>query len=72
MSLPRVLEIVPVGNPSGFRFTVPGSKSITQPRIDPRRPLPTAKTTLDGALWSEDTQVVMVECLYKLEFSSQC
>lgn len=45
---------------------MPGSKSITN-RALVLAALANGKVTLEGALWSEDTQV-MVECLHKLGF----
>src|SRR6266516_1590186 len=47
-------------------ITVPGSKSITN-RALVLAALAEGETTLEGALWSEDTQV-MVECLQELGF----
>ncbi|HYV31326.1 MAG TPA: 3-phosphoshikimate 1-carboxyvinyltransferase, partial [Candidatus Binatia bacterium] len=47
-------------------ITVPGSKSITN-RALVLAALAEGETTLRGALWSEDTQV-MVECLQELGF----
>src|SRR4026208_824060 len=66
MSLPRVLEIVPVRKPVRLQVTIPGSKSITN-RALVLAALAEGETTLCGALWSEDTQV-MVECLQDLGF----
>ncbi len=67
MSLPDLIEIVPLTKPVQAQITVPGSKSITN-RALILAALASGKTTLQGALWSEDTQV-MVECLQKLGFA---
>jgi 3-phosphoshikimate 1-carboxyvinyltransferase len=67
MSLPDVIEIVPLDKPVQAQITVPGSKSITN-RALILAALAKGETTLQGALWSEDTQV-MVSCLQKLGFS---
>jgi len=48
------------------KITVPGSKSITN-RALILAALAEGEVTLTGALWSEDTQI-MVECLQKLGF----
>src|SRR3984957_2157411 len=66
MSLPDLIEIKPLGKPVQAQITVPGSKSITN-RALILAALANGKTTLRGALWSEDTQV-MVDCLQKLGF----
>jgi 3-phosphoshikimate 1-carboxyvinyltransferase len=66
MGLPNVIEIVPPGRPVQAEITVPGSKSITN-RALILAALTDGQTTLRGALWSEDTQV-MVEALQKLGF----
>jgi len=66
MPLPDVIEIVPWSPPPGAAVTVPGSKSITN-RALVLAALAEGETTLRGALWSEDTQV-MVECLQELGF----
>ncbi len=66
MPLPDVIEIVPLSAPVRAEITVPGSKSITN-RALILAALSQGQTTLQGALWSEDTQV-MVECLHKLGF----
>ena len=47
-------------------ITVPGSKSITN-RALVLAALAEGEVTLRGALWSEDTQV-MVDCLQELGF----
>src|SRR4051812_34528559 len=66
MPLPSVLEIVPPIAPVRAAITVPGSKSITN-RALVLAALADGATTLTGALWSEDTQV-MVDCLRRLGF----
>ena len=66
MSLPDLIEIVPLAGPVRAEITVPGSKSITN-RALILAALAEGETTLRGALWSEDTQV-MVECLQELGF----
>jgi 3-phosphoshikimate 1-carboxyvinyltransferase len=66
MALPPLIEIVPLDKPVRAEITVPGSKSITN-RALILAALGEGETTLRGALWSEDTQV-MVECLQELGF----
>src|SRR3974390_2962649 len=66
MSLPDLIEIVPLDKPVHPEITVPGSKSITN-RALILAALADGETVLEGALWSEDTQV-MVECLQELGF----
>jgi 3-phosphoshikimate 1-carboxyvinyltransferase len=66
MPLPPLLEIVPAGAPVQAEVTIPGSKSITN-RALVVAALTGGTTTLEGALWSEDTQV-MVDCLGRLGF----
>src|SRR5215469_3429695 len=66
MPLPSLIEIVPIAKPVRAEITVPGSKSITN-RALILAALAEGETTLEGALWSEDTQV-MVECLQELGF----
>jgi 3-phosphoshikimate 1-carboxyvinyltransferase len=66
MALPELIEIVPLGKPVRAEITVPGSKSITN-RALILAALADGEVTLTGALWSEDTQI-MVECLSKLGF----
>jgi 3-phosphoshikimate 1-carboxyvinyltransferase len=66
MSLPDLIEIVPLDKPVRAEITVPGSKSITN-RALVLAALAEGEVTLQGALWSEDTQV-MVECLQELGF----
>jgi 3-phosphoshikimate 1-carboxyvinyltransferase len=67
MPLPSLIEIVPLNAPVTAEITVPGSKSITN-RALVLAALADGTTTLRGALWSEDTQV-MVECLTHLGFA---
>ena len=64
--LPDLIEIVPLDKPVRAEITVPGSKSITN-RALILAALADGEVTLTGALWSEDTQI-MVECLQKLGF----
>src|SRR4051812_3253009 len=66
MALPSLIEIVPLAGPVHAEITVPGSKSITN-RALILAALAAGETTLQGALWSEDTQV-MVDCLRELGF----
>jgi 3-phosphoshikimate 1-carboxyvinyltransferase len=67
MPLPSLIEIVPLERPVKAQITVPGSKSITN-RAMVLAALAGGETVLQGALWSEDTQV-MAECLQKLGFT---
>ncbi len=69
MSLPKLIEIVPLTTPIQAEIVVPGSKSITN-RALILAALAHGETTLRGALWSEDTQV-MVECLQKIGFAAR-
>jgi 3-phosphoshikimate 1-carboxyvinyltransferase len=66
MALPDTIEIVPLDKPVRAEITVPGSKSITN-RALVLAALADGETTLTGALWSEDTQV-MTDCLQDLGF----
>ena len=66
MSLPPVIEIVPLDHPVKARIAVPGSKSITN-RALILAALAEGQMVLAGALWSEDTQV-MVAALQTLGF----
>lgn len=66
MPLPPVIEIVPSADAFLAEVTVPGSKSITNRALIVAA-LAGGDTTLRGALWSEDTQV-MVEALRALGF----
>lgn len=65
MALPELIEILPVV-PAEASVTVPGSKSITN-RALVLAALGEGRVVLHGALWSEDTQV-MVEGLRRLGF----
>jgi 3-phosphoshikimate 1-carboxyvinyltransferase len=66
MPLPELIEIVPLDKPVRAEITVPGSKSITN-RALILAALADGEVILEGALWSEDTRV-MVEALQKLGF----
>jgi 3-phosphoshikimate 1-carboxyvinyltransferase len=66
MALPDLIEIVPLSAPVRAEITVPGSKSITN-RALILATLADGEVTLKGALWSEDTQI-MVACLKQLGF----
>src|SRR5450631_1876887 len=66
MALPDLIEIVPRDKPVRVEITVPGSKSITN-RALILAALADGEVTLNGALWSEDTQI-MVACLKDLGF----
>lgn len=66
MPFPPALEIVPLPAAPRVEVSVPGSKSITN-RALVLAALADGSCTLRGALWSEDTQV-MVECLRALGF----
>lgn len=57
MPLPETIEIVPLAGPVNAEITVPGSKSITN-RALVLAALADGPVTLEGALWSEDTQVM--------------
>ncbi|MEQ2006170.1 MAG: 3-phosphoshikimate 1-carboxyvinyltransferase [Limisphaerales bacterium] len=67
MPLPPLIEIIPLTSPVRAEITVPGSKSITN-RALILAALADGRTTLRGALWSEDTQV-MTDCLRALGFT---
>jgi 3-phosphoshikimate 1-carboxyvinyltransferase len=67
MPLPDLIEIIPLAKPVRAEITVPGSKSITN-RALILAALAEGEVTLTGALWSEDTQV-MVEALKVLGFA---
>jgi len=67
MPLPEVIEIVPLEKPVSASIAIPGSKSITN-RALILAALADDEVTLDGALWSEDTQA-MTECLQQLGFA---
>lgn len=64
MTLPRLLELVPLNSPLKSEVTIPGSKSITN-RALLLAALSLGRTTLQEALWSEDTEI-MVDCLGRL------
>ena len=66
MSLPDLIEIVPLDKPVRVEITVPGSKSITN-RALILAALAGGEVTLKGALWSEDTEI-MFDCLQELGF----
>jgi len=66
MPLPDLIEIVPLDKPVRAEITVPGSKSITN-RALILAALAEGEVALQGALWSEDTQI-MVDALEKLGF----
>ena len=65
--LPELIEIIPLREPVTASVTVPGSKSVTN-RALVLAALADGPRTLCGALWSEDTQV-MVDALLTLGFS---
>jgi 3-phosphoshikimate 1-carboxyvinyltransferase len=69
MALPGIIEIAPLSGPVEAAVSVPGSKSITN-RALILAALARNKTRLQGALWSEDTQV-MVDALRRLGFEIQ-
>src|SRR5262245_61536915 len=62
-----VAALVPLAHPVRAEVVVPGSKSITN-RALILAALSSGTTTLTGALWSDDTQV-MVEALGQLGFA---
>lgn len=64
--IPELIEIVPLKEPLRASISVPGSKSITN-RALILAALSPSTTTLKGALWSDDTRV-MVDALRKLGF----
>jgi 3-phosphoshikimate 1-carboxyvinyltransferase len=66
VSLPELIEITPLRMAPDAQVIIPGSKSITN-RALILAALADGEVTLRGALWSEDTQV-MVECLQHLGF----
>jgi len=67
MPLPDLIEIVPLDSAPEVEITVPGSKSLTN-RALLLAALAKGYVTLEGALWSEDTQV-MVEALRRLGYA---
>jgi 3-phosphoshikimate 1-carboxyvinyltransferase len=64
MPLPDSILLHPIERPKKTSIGIPGSKSITN-RALVLAAISEETTTLKGALWSEDTQV-MVECLERL------
>ncbi len=66
MSLPQSIEIVPPTERIRVEITVPGSKSITN-RALILAALADGESVISGALWSEDTQV-MVDSLQEIGF----
>jgi 3-phosphoshikimate 1-carboxyvinyltransferase len=66
MALPSALEVVPPAQPIRAQMTVPGSKSETN-RALLLAALAEGPITLRGALWSDDTEV-MVDALRTLGF----
>ncbi len=62
--IPDLIEIIPPEGRVRAQVTIPGSKSITN-RALILAALAQGETILEGALWSEDTEV-MVECLREL------
>jgi len=69
MALPERIEIHPPTEAIHAEVAVPGSKSITN-RALVLAALAQGESILRGALWSEDTQV-MVECLRELGYMVQ-
>jgi 3-phosphoshikimate 1-carboxyvinyltransferase len=67
LMLPDLIEIVPLTARISARITVPGSKSITN-RALILAALADGEVILRGALWSEDTQI-MVAALQALGFA---
>jgi 3-phosphoshikimate 1-carboxyvinyltransferase len=68
MPLPDLIEMVPLPGPVTANVTVPGSKSITN-RALILAALAVGEVRLTGALWSEDTQI-MVDALRLLGFET--
>src|SRR5438046_8853372 len=66
MPFPDHIETAPLAAPVRAEITVPVSKSITN-RALILAALADGEVTLKGALWSEDTQI-MVACLKQLGF----
>jgi 3-phosphoshikimate 1-carboxyvinyltransferase len=64
VAVTHLLDIGPLSDPVQAEIAVPGSKSITN-RALLLAALSAGKTTLKGALWSEDTEI-MVNCLRSL------
>ncbi len=67
MGLPDLISIDPIDRLSVADVVVPGSKSITN-RVLVLAVQKDSETRLQGALWSEDTRV-MVECLQQLGYN---
>ena len=67
--LPDPYPIEPLVKPPNCTITVPGSKSITN-RALILAALSDKKCTLRGALWADDTQV-LVDSLWELGFNVQ-
>ena len=67
MPLPDLIEIMPMTGPVTVDVTVPGSKSITN-RALILAAQADGEVRLTGALWSEDTQI-MVDALRLLGFT---
>ena len=67
MALPDLIEVVPPEHPAPVLVTIPGSKSLTN-RALVLAALADGETTLRGALWSEDTEI-MVDALGRLGFN---
>jgi 3-phosphoshikimate 1-carboxyvinyltransferase len=67
VTFPPLLEIVPLSSPVQAEIVVPGSKSITN-RALIAAALARGRVTLEGALASDDTEV-MVEALRNLGFA---
>ena len=68
MPLPELIEIVPLEKTVAAEITAPGSKSLTN-RALILAALADREVTLRGALWSEDTQV-MLDSLQRLGFQT--
>ena len=66
VTLPEAIEMTPLPEMVSAAITVPGSKSITN-RALILAALAAGQTTLRGALWSEDTQI-MTDALRQLGF----
>ena len=66
VALPSLIEIVPPASLAAADATIPGSKSITNQTLI-LAALAEGTVCLEGALWSEDTEV-MVDCLRRLGF----
>lgn len=65
-TLPDMIELRPLREPVRARVSVPGSKSVTN-RALVLAALARGRVTLEGALWSEDTRV-LVDALRVLGF----